>query len=209
MALALGELKIAYDLAVEADNEEKWRQLSQAATQKSELILAGECLGRAHDYGGLMLLATSAGSAHLLDKLGQQSTASGQNNVAFMAHLLLGNVDQCLEVLISTGRLPEAAFFARTYAPSHVPRVVALWRESTTTGRQNGQKVICCLRSNPFTSMFYRILAKAWPIHRVMRICFPDSRTVSRPNNIFVNSQKYQYRPLLTFMHRRIRNVMC
>lgn len=29
LALGLGELKTAYDLAVEADSEEKWRQLSQ------------------------------------------------------------------------------------------------------------------------------------------------------------------------------------
>ena len=27
-------------------------------------------------------------------------------------------------------RLPEAAFFARTYLPSEISRVVALWRES-------------------------------------------------------------------------------
>lgn len=66
LALALGELKLAYDLAVAADSEEKWRQLAQVATLKSELMLAGECLGRARDYGGLLLLATSAGSAALV-----------------------------------------------------------------------------------------------------------------------------------------------
>lgn len=66
LALSLGDLKLAYDLAVTADSEEKWRQLSQAATLQSELMLAGECLGRARDYGGLLLLATSAGSATLV-----------------------------------------------------------------------------------------------------------------------------------------------
>lgn len=31
-------------------------------------------------------------------------------------------VDECLELLIRTNRLPEAAFFARTYAPSQISR---------------------------------------------------------------------------------------
>lgn len=39
-------------------------------------------------------------------------------------------LDQCLELLIRTNRLPEAAFLARTYLPSQVSRVVKLWRES-------------------------------------------------------------------------------
>ncbi len=39
-------------------------------------------------------------------------------------------LEECLELLINTGRLPEAAFFARTYLPSQTSRVVTLWRES-------------------------------------------------------------------------------
>lgn len=39
-------------------------------------------------------------------------------------------LDHCLELLIRTNRLPEAAFLARTYLPSQVSRVVKLWRES-------------------------------------------------------------------------------
>lgn len=88
--MGLGELKIAYELALEADSEEKWRQLSQVATAKSELILAGECLGRAKDYGGLLLLASSAGSPVLMNKLAVESVQTGQNNVAFASNFLLG-----------------------------------------------------------------------------------------------------------------------
>lgn len=107
-------------------------------------MLAGECLGRAHDYGGLLLLATSAGSAHLLNKLAQESAAGGQNNVAFVSNLLLGDVDRCLDVLIETGRLPEAAFFARTYCPSQVARVVSLWKEKANSARKGGDRVRWC-----------------------------------------------------------------
>ena len=69
LALSLGDLKIAYELAQQSDSEEKWRLLSQAATLKSELMLAGECLGRAKDFGGLLMLATCSGSAPLMNKV--------------------------------------------------------------------------------------------------------------------------------------------
>ena len=32
------------------------------------------------------------------------------------------SLEKCLEILIKTNRLPEAAFLARTYLPSHVSR---------------------------------------------------------------------------------------
>ncbi len=66
LALAMGELHIAKELAQQADSEEKWKQLAQAATQRSDLQMAGECLDKAHDFGGLLLLASSAGSAKMV-----------------------------------------------------------------------------------------------------------------------------------------------
>lgn len=48
---------------------------------------------------------------------------------AIITAFILGNsaslicrLDACLELLIRTGRLPEAAFLARTYLPSQVSR---------------------------------------------------------------------------------------
>ena len=51
--------------------------------------------------------------------------------MAFLAYTLLGKLQEALELLISTNRLPEAAFFARTYVPSEIARVVELWRKVT------------------------------------------------------------------------------
>ncbi len=65
-------------------------------------------------------MATSAGDATTLEKLGQLSNTEGQNNISFMSNFLLGKLEDCLEILVSTGRLPEAAFFARTYLPSQI-----------------------------------------------------------------------------------------
>jgi len=50
------------------------------------------------------------------------SQESGQNNVSFLSYFMLGELEKCLELLISTGRLPEAAFFTRTYLPSQTSR---------------------------------------------------------------------------------------
>nr|CAD7585581.1 unnamed protein product [Timema genevievae] len=129
LALHLGELKIAHQLAGEAASQQKWRQLAELATSKGQLELAQECLHNAQDYGGLLLLATASGNAAMVQKLGDTCDEAGKNNVAFLSHFLLGNLEGCLDILINTNRLPEAAFFARTYLPSKISAVVSLWRD--------------------------------------------------------------------------------
>lgn len=130
LALQLGELQTAHALALEAASQQKWRQLAELATTRGELDLAQECLHHAQDYGGLLLLATSSGDAEMVRKLGETADSTGKNNVSFLSYFLLGDVHKCLEILINTNRLPEAAFFARSYIPSRISEVVALWRES-------------------------------------------------------------------------------
>ncbi|WAR15327.1 COPB2-like protein [Mya arenaria] len=130
LSVQLSDLKTAYQIAKELEGEQKWKQLAELAIQKCEFGLALECLHHAQDFGGLLLLASSAGNAEMLGKLGESAEKAGQNNVAFLSHFVLGRLENALDVLVNTGRLPEAAFFARTYLPSQVSRVVKLWRES-------------------------------------------------------------------------------
>lgn len=130
LAVHLGDLRNAYDLAKEMQAEQKWKQLAELAIRKCEFGLAQECLHQAQDFGGLLLLASSAGNADMMARLGATAQSAGQNNVAFLSNFVLGKCEQCLEILISTNRLPEAAFFARTYLPSQVSRVVGLWRQN-------------------------------------------------------------------------------
>lgn len=129
LALALGNLVTAHALAKEANSQQKWRQLASLATQKGKLFLAKECLYQAQDFGGLLLSATSTGNADMIQKLGLIAEETGKNNISFLANFILGDVDKCLDILIKTNRIPEAAFFARTYAPSHISQVVKLWKE--------------------------------------------------------------------------------
>ena len=71
-------------------SEQKWKQLAELATSKCEFTLAQECLHNAHDFGGLLLLASAAGNASMVNQLGQTAEKSGQNNVAFLSYFVLG-----------------------------------------------------------------------------------------------------------------------
>ena len=49
----------------------------------------------------------------MVAKLGESAASGGKNNVAFLSFFITGHLEQCLDVLIQSKRLPEAAFFAR------------------------------------------------------------------------------------------------
>lgn len=61
LALQIGDLNTALDLARESENPQKWSQLAEVATSQNKFELVKECLEKANDFGGLLLLASSAG----------------------------------------------------------------------------------------------------------------------------------------------------
>jgi len=78
--------------------------------------------------------------------LAQLATIAGQNNIAFSCQLQLGAPDECVDILLSTERLPEAALFARTYAPSQVPKAVERWKGSL---EESGKSKIAMKLASP------------------------------------------------------------
>lgn len=42
---------------------------------------------------------------------------------------MLPQVEECLDLLVNAGRVSEAAFMARTYMPSAIGRLVAMWKK--------------------------------------------------------------------------------
>ena len=92
---------------------------------------------------------------------GITSVEKGQNNLAFATLFQLGDTKSCVDLLVKTQRIPEAAIFARTYAPryvpyrphqvhlllcfSQVPKVVETWREDLTS--KNRQKLAARIAS--------------------------------------------------------------
>lgn len=61
LSLQIGDLRTAQELAGEAENTQKWSQLAEVATAQNQFQLASECLEKANDFGGLLLLASCAG----------------------------------------------------------------------------------------------------------------------------------------------------
>jgi len=136
LSLELGKIEIAHALMGDTPEEEKdstdtmtkWKKLSDAALKTNDFELTEAASLASDDYPGLLLLYSAIGNFAGMEELAKRAQADGKNNVSFIAYLLTGNVEACADLLISTNRLPEAAFFARTYLPSRVEEIVSLWK---------------------------------------------------------------------------------
>lgn len=130
LALALGHLPIALELAQEADVDHKWKTVGDAALAAWDVELATTCFTNAKDLGSLLLLHSSTGDREGLQALSVQATVAGAHNVAFTCLWQLADVEGCIELLTKTGRVAEAVLFSQTYKPSVTPQTVSLWKES-------------------------------------------------------------------------------
>ncbi|KAL9268556.1 Coatomer subunit beta'-2-like protein [Drosera capensis] len=129
LAIQLSRLDIATEIASEVQSESKWKQLGELAMSTGKLELAEKCLSSAMDLSGLLLLYSSIGDAEGIASLATLAKLQGKNNVAFLCLFLLGKLEECLQLLVDSNRIPEAAFMARSYLPSRVSEVVELWRK--------------------------------------------------------------------------------
>ncbi|KAH9615444.1 hypothetical protein KSS87_021359 [Heliosperma pusillum] len=129
LAIQLGRLEVAKEIATEVHNESKWKQLGELAMSSGKFEMAEECLKQAMDFSGMLLLYSSIGDAEGISKLASLSKEQGKNNVAFLCLFMLGKLEECLQLLIDSNRIPEAALMARSYLPSKVSEIVALWRK--------------------------------------------------------------------------------
>ncbi|KAK8678793.1 hypothetical protein V6N13_144277 [Hibiscus sabdariffa] len=129
LAIQLGKLEIAREIATEVQSESKWKQLGELAMSTGKLELAEQCMKHAMDLSGLLLLYSSLGDAEGISRLASLSKEQGKNNVAFLCLFMLGKLEDCLQLLVESNRIPEAALMARSYLPSKVSEIVAIWRK--------------------------------------------------------------------------------
>ncbi|VAH98280.1 unnamed protein product [Triticum turgidum subsp. durum] len=129
LAVQLGKLEVAKAIAVEAQSESKWKQLGELAMSTGKLEASEECLLQAKDLSGLLLLYSSLGDAEGVEKLASLAKEHGKNNVAFLCLFMLGKLEDCIQLLVDSNRIPEAALMARSYLPSKVSEIVAIWRK--------------------------------------------------------------------------------
>ncbi|KAG1807294.1 coatomer WD associated region-domain-containing protein [Suillus subaureus] len=136
LSLQLDDLDTAVDIArsaLESESETKWKAIGDRALTVWRFDLAREAFEKAGDLSALMLLLLSTGDREGLQKLAATAEKKGANNLAFVTLFQLGDAKSCVDLLVKTDRAPEAALFARTYAPSEVPKVVDIWRGELRT----------------------------------------------------------------------------
>jgi len=118
-----------------------------------------------------MLLLMAMGDRDGLKLLARKAEEKGQNNLAFAILLQLGDSTACVDLLTKTQRSPEAALFARTYAPSHAPKAVQAWKsELTSKKRTKIAATIADPSSNPelFEEGWEEVLAREEAHGRVL-----------------------------------------
>ncbi|OAY85461.1 Coatomer subunit beta'-1 [Ananas comosus] len=122
-----GMLEDALEIAIDPDYRfDLAVQLGRLDDAKLEM--AEECLSQAMDLSGLLLLYSALGDAEGITRLASLAKEQGKNNVAYLCLFMLGKVEDCIQLLIESNRIPEAALMARSYLPSKVSEIVAIWR---------------------------------------------------------------------------------
>lgn len=134
LALGLGNLPIALEIAREAGVEHRWKTVGDAALTAWDLALAQECFTNAKDMGSLLLLHTATNNAEGLRDLTAQANAAASHNIAFSCLWHLGDVDGCIDLLVRTNRSAEAVLFCQTYKPSRCREIVGLWKGGLEKG---------------------------------------------------------------------------
>jgi coatomer subunit beta' len=92
--------------------------------------LAERCFENSSDYNSQLLFYSSCGDLDALTRVAANAEQNGKYNVAFQASYLIGDADRCVQILIKSKRIAEAAFFARAYCPSQISAVVKDWDDS-------------------------------------------------------------------------------
>jgi coatomer subunit beta' len=130
LAISLGQLDIALEIARDTDVEHKWKTVGDAALTAWNISLAEECFRHAKDLGSLLLLHSSTGDISGLRQLAEQAEGAGSNNIAFSCLWQLSDIDACIDLLVKTNKVAEAVLFSQTYKPSKTAQLTKKWKEA-------------------------------------------------------------------------------
>ncbi|KAH0537201.1 hypothetical protein FGG08_005979 [Glutinoglossum americanum] len=129
LAIGLGQLDVALEIARGADAEHKWKTVGDTALAAWNISLAEECFRNAKDLGSLLLLHSSTGNASGLSQLVEQAEEAGSNNIAFSCLWQLSDIDRCIDLLVKTNKVAEAVLLSQTYKPSKTAELTKKWKE--------------------------------------------------------------------------------
>ncbi|CAI0422636.1 unnamed protein product [Linum tenue] len=172
LAIQLGRLEVAQEIASEVQSELKWKQLGELAMSNGKLEMAEECMRRAMDLSGLLLLYSSLGDADGISKLAALAKEQGKKNVAFLCLFMLGKLED--------NRIPEAALMARSYLPSKVSEIVAIWRKDLS--KVNSKAAESLADPEEYPNLF-----EDWQVALSVESKFGDIRGVYAPAEDYIN----------------------
>ncbi|CAK4617062.1 hypothetical protein LEN26_014692 [Aphanomyces euteiches] len=190
LAVQLAKLDVAKEImmarehdqhASATDTQHKWKQLGDLALNDGNYSLAEDCARRSDDLSLLLLLYTSRGDRAKLAELAELATAKSRHNVAFIAHFLLGELKKCVQLLVETKRLPEAAFFARSYDPAAIDLVLGPWREDLAQVSTRAAKALADPAKNvELFENFERSIQAAQVVAQTQQSVFPAKEYLAR-----------------------------
>ncbi|KAF5839138.1 coatomer WD associated region-domain-containing protein [Dunaliella salina] len=76
----------------------------ELAMTGGHLGMAQQCLVKAKDYSGLLLMRSVTADRKGLEGLAVEAREAGKHNVAFVGLFLLGRMQECVELLVESGR---------------------------------------------------------------------------------------------------------
>jgi coatomer subunit beta' len=128
LAIQLNRIEEAFEIAKKEKSSLKWKQIGDLALISGKIDLSIECLEACDDLSGLLLIYTSLGLKDRLKHLAKRAEDLTKTNIAFACYFTLCDLEKCIDILVKAKRIPEAAFFAKTYCPSKIDSLVELWK---------------------------------------------------------------------------------
>jgi coatomer subunit beta' len=113
--------------------------LSDLALANGEFKIAEESMIEGKDYNGLLLYYSCISNRDKIENLAAITESEGLLNISFAAYFQLSNIDKCLEILIKSNRLPEAALFCRTYCPLKLNTIIDQWNNELNNEETNNR----------------------------------------------------------------------
>ncbi|CAG4912061.1 unnamed protein product [Colias eurytheme] len=194
IAVSIGDLISAKYLAEEATlaegapskvSEARWSRLGTLASKAGEIELTKLAYINARDYSSLLIFAVSSGDKILLEEVAKKSSEDGQDNIAFMAYFTLNKLNECLQLLIDQNKLPETAFFARSYVPSKLEEgELDLCESLDPNGDGGGKKVVvgvCAMAKKSQSKPMKEILTRLDEFEYIKMLVFPEEVILKKP----------------------------
>ena len=135
LSLKMGKLDVAISIVKKTGNQQQWSHLAAIAVKTGKMAILEEALEKAGDEAGVLLVKSCQGSQK--DMAEYAAKGHEAQNVSFAAYFATGNFNKCIDLLLETGRAPEAAMMARAYMPSRMDECAMKWREMLAQKGEN------------------------------------------------------------------------